>query len=388
MGAESFPFQNCSNFTDKQFAAIVLGRGITASVCCAILLIVLVALLLCARCHYQRVCGTVVKRLIIWLTAIDVVYLLFLALSLKQYYHPEVEEFCIADGFFDEFFALFQLYFTLGICIILFLKLLKITTSWECITEFYKRVEDSTFTCCCLKINKPEVSLVFVTFVPSLLSSVIPFATKSYGLFGSWCWIRIFKTDCSRQAGWWEQIALWDIPYGLVAVLTIVLFVMSLLLLGYGFKNARVRKLVMVVAIADSIISLTLMLILRILQMIAYFCYPIKRFDLTVLFAVVAPVTGAVIPLALLVAIYLPFSSLIVKCAHYKHHRYQDQGETTRQNKTFHHTTRANIPSHTTWDSPHSQSGLERLPFSSDAQKNYGSNDSAAEKTPSAGLAE
>ena len=362
---ETFPFQNCSGFTDEQFTAIALARGITAAVGSAILFLVFVgqAVMICAKRYYQRVCGTAVKRLIIWLTAINVVYELFLALNLKHYFHPEMGGFCIADGFFDQYFASVQLYLTFGICLILFLKVLTVTTSWE---VYSSKAKD----------KKLEIGLIVSIFVIPLLYNLIPFFTNSYGPFGSWCWIVIFKSDCSKQDGWWEQIVLWDVPFGIVALLTIVLFIASLCLLCYGTKHAQLKKM-LVAAISNSIVSLTLMFVLRILQTIAYFFYPASTFghatafSLRVLYAVAAPLTGTLIPLALLVAIYLPFSLIIVR-------RTQSTlPDPTRQTKTLRFSTIMNLPSHTTWDSPHSTSeDSEHAPISSSSQPKYGTADS------------
>ena len=53
------------------------------------------------------------------------------------------------------------------------------------------------------------------------------------------------KSDCSiNEAGLWEQIWLWNVPYGFVALLTILLFVVSFCLLKRGFKNAKFQKLI------------------------------------------------------------------------------------------------------------------------------------------------
>lgn len=69
MEAELFAFKNCSNLTNEQITTIAFARGITAVVCCVLLLIVLVTLAILASLYPQKVHGTVVKRLAIGLTA-------------------------------------------------------------------------------------------------------------------------------------------------------------------------------------------------------------------------------------------------------------------------------------------------------------------------------
>ena len=96
------------------------------------------------------------------------------------------------------------------------------------------------------KINKLEIALLISILVLPLLFDWIPFVTNSYGPEkGSLCWIYKVKSDCSTQtAGLVEQIMLWDVPFGLVAVLTLVLFVATLCLLKRELKNTKVRKLI------------------------------------------------------------------------------------------------------------------------------------------------
>lgn len=102
-----FPFQNCSNFTEKQLTEIALARGIFAGACCVILSGVFVTLMIHAKFDCRRVFGTVVKRLAIGLTASSVIFQLFLALHLVHYFHPqgmeEAAKFCEADGFLVQY---------------------------------------------------------------------------------------------------------------------------------------------------------------------------------------------------------------------------------------------------------------------------------------------
>ena len=100
--------KNCLNFTYEQLTTVALARGITAAVCCGILFVVLIALLILAVVNCQRVCGTVVKRLAIGLTAFNVLYQLTLALHLQHYYNPGFENFCEADGFLTNTWGVFS----------------------------------------------------------------------------------------------------------------------------------------------------------------------------------------------------------------------------------------------------------------------------------------
>ena len=65
-------FKNCTGFTDEQVTVVALVRAIAAAVhvCCAILFPLLVVLGILVKCHFQKVCGTVVKCLTIGLTVL------------------------------------------------------------------------------------------------------------------------------------------------------------------------------------------------------------------------------------------------------------------------------------------------------------------------------
>ena len=367
-----FPDENCSGLTEEQFTAIALARGITAAICCTILFAALVVTIILAMFTQlrARVCGTVIKRLIIGLTGVDVAYQLTVALHLVHYYHKQERIFCEVDGFLNQYFASVQLFLTLEICLVLFIKVLKVTTSQKFVVEYYKKAEQSTSTCCKRKINKLEVVHAATILLLPLIFEWIPFTTGSYGRYGTWCWIRILKSDCSvHSAGYWEQIWLWYVPYGLVVFLTLGLFIASLCLLGYAIKNARVKKQILV-SITDSIISLAVMFTLRLLQIIAYSYFQFIKQEEGIINSIIDPLSGAVIPLALLLAIHTPLSAMIVKCTQCKHptrHPVRDD-ELTLEKRTQHDSSDCsmiNMPSNSTFFNPsHSyDESLERVPL-------------------------
>ena len=377
---EGFPFKNCSGFNDQQFETIALVRGFTAGTLCAIVSVVLVALVVLAKFCYQRVCGTAIKRLTIGLTAINVMHQLFLALHIEYYYHPELVKFCKAAGFLDLYLGTVQLYLALGIFLILFFKVLKVTTSRQLIDEYYEKAKRCTFTCHNgWRINKLEVAVFASAVVLPLLFDWIPFATNSFGPYGPWCWIHSFEKDCSTHtAGAWERRWLWDIPFGLAALLMLVLFIASLCLLGYGIKYAHVQKL----AIGDSVISIALMFVLRFIQTIPYDAIKQDGFVFRVVNAVIDPISDGFVPLALLMTIHFPFSSVIGKCRCCKHQNKvgEDLGCDQAVSQTTAHWSSdwsvINKPSYTMWDCPHSSSEFsEAEPFARDSQKQaYGTN--------------
>ena len=239
-------FKNCSNFTDEETRSIALVRGVSAAVGCGILSFLLMALVVGAKLpkSRKRLCGTVIKRLTFGTIAVSVAYQLNFALHLVHYYYQD-NRYCQANGFFNQYFGSVQLLFMLEISVILFFKISgKVIPSWRSLYNLEKATRN-TFTCCGWKINKLEVPNLVVLVVLPLVIDWIPFTTNSYGQYGTWCWITILDPDCSiHMAGLWEQIWLWDVPFGFVAFLTLVLFIASLCVLGYGVKNIKTQKLI------------------------------------------------------------------------------------------------------------------------------------------------
>ena len=352
--------KNCSNFTDEQVRAVALVRGITAAVCCFLLFAVLVTIFILTKRDYQKVCGTVVKRLAVGFTVASVLQQLTLALSLKHHFNPDLE-FCEADGFFNQYFGSVHLFFTVGISLVLFLKVAKETSSWR---FFHVRsAEGNTYTCCSKQINKLELAIFTSIFGLPLIFTWIPFTTDSYGPSGTWCWIRSLEDDCSQHtAGLWEQLWLSRIPFILVAVITLALLVTALFLLGCAIKNAKLAKnFVVKLGIADSSLSLALLFFLYMMYLppqgiITSNSFNRNRFVVWIFIAISTPFVGTLTPLALLVVIHLPLSMLF--CKQQRHTGPQEHDHNNEQ-ATVNESSNWNQPSHTTWHSPHSSYPVE-----------------------------
>ena len=372
---------NCSGFTDEQLKELALPRGIASVVGFVILLLVLMLLLILTKCRYQRVCGTIIKRLTIGLTtAVSVPCIITYALQLKHYFNSQGDTlFCELDGYLAMYTSSVQLVFAIGISLVLFVKVWQATTSWKVLDDFCENVKTKTLTCCGLKFNKLEIVLHASMIVFPLLIDWIPFTTGSYGHTIAWCWISRYRNDCSSdRAGFWEGI--WEVPVGFVAILILGLFVTSVCLLRYGIKNTPVHKLIEV-GVLDYLFLLAFLALLfflfalHMIVIIYYFSFKGHSFALWVVDSISYPITITFIPLALLTIIYLPFSVLIAHtCC--KWHR-QINIDQERDHATVHRSSQwMQQPSHTTWSPPHSSvKDSEDIPFGRDQQQqNYGSN--------------
>ena len=359
---ETDTFKNCSGFTDEQITAVALARGITAGICGAILLLVLVVLVILAirPKSRDRVCGSVDKRLTIWLTAVTVLAELFLALSLVYYFNPSNVAFCKADGFLTQYFGSVQLLFTVWISVTLFFKVC------EAMCGLKARCMDKMCCGCSIKILL-EVGVYITMFtVPAIMA--IPFTTNSYGPIGPWCWIRSSKENCDEHtAGRMAQIVLWNAPFGLVALLTLVLVIAALCLLCCSFKKCKLK-----LGVINSIVILVFLVItfaMCILE-VAMCDVSLDHYDYGtwVVFTVSAPLGQLAIPLALLVAVHLPLSCKNRKCCAHKHrHKGISRGPPTEpptnpdSDRDSQPSDTVFVPEHeSTSQSPHSDQTEER----------------------------
>ena len=312
----------------------------------------------------SRVCGTVVKRLSFGLIAVSVLYQLNFMMQLMYYcYHDE--EYCKVNGFFSQYFGTVVLLFILGISLALFFKIgRKVLPSWRSIDEYYQKANRNTFTCNGKKISILEVTVLALFIALPLLFHWIPFTTKSYGQYATWCWIQQNCTTNVTTTEMWEQIWLWHVPYGIVSFVILVLFVGSLCQLGYGLKNAKVHKLIEV-GIVDYLLFLGFLVFLSflyLLEIIALSSLKQYHFVSWVVPAVFSPLIGALGTLALQVAIHLPTTAAI----HHKHHQHQQRksrvyGED--EPNTMNETHGVELPSFTMWDPPHSSFEASNVPF-------------------------
>ena len=219
--------------SDEQLITDAL-LGITATVCCTICLMVLVALSVCARCYSRStVCGTVLKRLAFGFTVLTMLFQFLVALHFVRYFDPDVKILCQLLGFLIQYASTVNLLLALGICLVLFFEALTVTTYRK--LECYKKVKRSTFTCCDRKINQLEVIIYILVFALPLLFDWIPLITNSYGPSQNFCWFRSINSSdknssehWSDKAGLWEEIWLSAAPLGVGSFLILLLFTASL----------------------------------------------------------------------------------------------------------------------------------------------------------------
>ena len=232
----------------------------------------------------------------------------------------------------------------------------KLFPSWR-LFHCCKKAREKMFTCHNMKISKQEVAIVASVIVLPLLFDWIPFTTNSYGQHATWCWIHSLEQNCTtNSAGQWEQTWLWYVPFGIFSFVILVLFVGSLCQVGYGIKNAKVHRLIQVGAV-DYLLVLTVFVFAYALTAVLATTFTFSeghRFTSWILAAMTTPLTGTFASLGLLVAIYLPISATCI--LYHKRHQYQEIDNQAHGDEpnTINRSDAIDVPSHTTWDPPHS----------------------------------
>ena len=337
---------------------VVFARSIIAGICGGILLLVLVVLVILAIWpnSRDRVCGSVKKRLTIWLTGVTILAEVFQSLILVYYFNtmdlpiPDSRNkaFCQADGFLTQYFGTVQLLFTLWVSLTFFFEVCEATQRPRCVN-----IDEDSRCCGCKKKMVLEVGLCFVMIAIPLINAIL-FIPDSNGSIGPWCWIQSLKENCSKDISVPHtlQKVLWNVPYGLVALLTLVLFIVALCLLrrttrrcNLGLTNSIAIFVFLILTNAMCILELTTCITLK------FRCHH----DTWLAYAVSAPLGQMGIPLALLVAVHLP---LFCK-------RRRGQRERRNEAATVHDSSNTDVPSNTEWYPPHSEQAEqeERTPI-------------------------
>ena len=229
-------FEYCSDFNSSDLEKLALARGITAIICCVIsygALLLLLGTILSATlggCHcvvgqdqvpfWQN---SIHQRLFLYLMISTVLYLTADSMHLQHYVGMKEDDFCVTIGYLDQCFGSVQFCFIFGIAVFLPLWSIARLHNVNCVLGNKKGRKFFEFTC------------VLVFFIIPFGVGAIPFAFTTYGEAGPWCWIKIFKENCSvSNGGRIEQLSLWYVPSvaitlagGLSVIAMIVILVLS-----------------------------------------------------------------------------------------------------------------------------------------------------------------
>ncbi len=295
--ADPIPYVNCTSLSHSQLRSLPFARGAVAVICFALCLLVLIVL--CCnkawRSHLQR--------FVVYLTISSAIYLLTLTMQIEHYFdYPMKEEWqikvCDTVGYLTELTGLIQLLYTFGVLHHLFAIYFNASFGTRYVCCCYKRTPRRDCTALC-----PDISFLFLSFLIAVVVT-LPWLLTPYGESGPWCWIRSISVRCSESTqGLWEQIGLWYMPLGGLALFSLVLVGFILVFCVRGLSRyASARILVAVSSIIPYILVLVVYIVLCAVEMALNVVAPkVDKYWVWMLYAMLPPVSGVIIPAVQLV---------------------------------------------------------------------------------------
>ena len=260
---EMVPFSTCVNLTSTQIENVVFARSITASICfifCSLLLVSICCACFCKKIIKMRL----LHRMFLYLTIATMFYFGVFTLLMVHHFTAESPNagFCKALGFLDQYSGSVQLLYGFETVLVLFQP---IASQWYK-GGGYMRTKGETIPQTWWKNHRSEVYGIVVPWILPLFLAFIPLIGEGiedvapYGENGPWCWIQNLNDDCSQnKRGFWEQIGLRYIPFGLISCVCFVLVLLSAILL------CRIRQY-----LQESVREMILKLLLLIVFMVVY----------------------------------------------------------------------------------------------------------------------
>ena len=298
-GSHPPSFANCTNITDQDVRNLALARGI-AGLLCFVLCVVTLIIELVLACWMKNF-RTILHRLFIYLTISTVAYLLVLSLHIEHYFeYPHQHDFCIAVGFLDQYTGSVQLCFTLGITAFLFYKTY---TGCRGGIRLLKCMENRY---CNLVL---ELLFVVLSFLTPLVFDWIPFVLVPYGETGPWCWIESLASKCKlKNQAFWEQMMLWYVPFGLVALCSFLL-ILAMIMVFIWMHYHKVIQVRIGEIIKEQCLLLGFLVVFCILWLIEVVTrltlyHNESTYGLWVIYALSTPLSGVIIPIGF--TSYLP----------------------------------------------------------------------------------
>ena len=207
---------SCGGFSRSVLIAFSASNGVSTFVC------LLATILVCILKLYK----IMVYRLALYQVLAALVYganytLQVIFIDSPQPFSDVYNRLCEAFGAAAMYLEWVKLLFTVWVTVHLF-----------CFVVFYKNLK---------KLEAVYVSTSLL--IPAVIAAV-PFATHTYGLSGSWCWIEEWKNNCTNdtvRVGVIEEFTLWYGPSMLSLIAASLAMLLMLIVLLY---RVRVHKAV------------------------------------------------------------------------------------------------------------------------------------------------
>ena len=188
---------NCTSFTVEDFKFLNRLRNITAIICAAITVAILL-FLICRKAY-----SSLFQRLYFYLVIGTLLTEIAIGLNIEHQWHYERQEpVCVWLGFFTQWTFVFV--FVLSYEIVIHLLCLVATKMKGSSSPQCRPVRSK---CCAVTL---EVVYIALPVSISTGFAIFPYVRKSYGVAGPWCWVRSLNEQC-EPSGFVTQVAFYSL---------------------------------------------------------------------------------------------------------------------------------------------------------------------------------
>lgn len=347
---------NCSDFfTQEQFKHLALARGVAASVCLGAILFTLGLIL------GRRAYRSLLQRLFLYLTISTAAQLLFVTLQIEHAVKYDHDHACGAIGFLVQYSTHIVLYFITGSVIYLVYCVWKASPGGRQQASPRRRQQQLREMPLWLRTLLELVFILFCVMFPATYTWE-PFVYGNYGRYRAWCWITATNDDCSRNLhGLGEQLGLGYVPAIIIGFFTTVLFIVLFVkYCRWACKYDTVQEQLRREAVESLLLSAffvvySLHCIFELAGRVVHWSsynnnWLYNTYALWMVYAVSAPLTSLIIPIAFLFYLYC---RLQCHCHQYEPVATEDPDHhEEREVPDAHELEPTGTPSFTTYDPP------------------------------------
>ena len=354
---------NCTDFTIEDLKFFNRLRNITALLCAAITLVILLFLI------YQKAFSSLFQRLYFYLVIGTLLTELAVGLNIEhQWHYRRQETVCVWLGFFTQW--TYVLVFILSYEIVVHLLCLVGTRMKGSSSPHCQFVKSKCYTV--------TLETVYIA-LPVLISTgfaVFPYVKKSYGVAGPWCWVRSLNDRC-EPSGFVTQMAFYSlyVSVGVVGMAASLVFAVIYFKMSKEARHLLKKTLYVMIFQFIHILVIMCNLSLRLYTLIS------RRDQLYGLWSAHAftiPIGVLVFPLGYLLCFYPVIKVVLTACKRICHACFKPR-VSSRQKEipnltklaTAPNSDRVSQPSDTFFVVPHPDAVTETSPLISDT--GYGS---------------
>ena len=277
---------NCTNLSVSQLQALNLSRGASGLVCMLVASLVF-ALLLRVYCTTPKPGRSVLKRMVLNLTATTLVLQALLFLQFEHYFHYSGQStVCEILGFLNQWVSSISYSYDLGITVYLL---------YVVYTELRRK---ALVLSARLKVVIEVVFYLTVVFSP-LTYLWKPFVSGGYGLGLAFCWIKS-HTDTCDQIGQSSRDILFGIFVADGVISVACIFAVSILYcLVCRYRQLANRKISGL--LRRTLLFMSLLIARIVIAGFSHVLFPVKLYSVWMYYALFIPVTYMIVPLGFLV---------------------------------------------------------------------------------------